>query len=242
MRPARPLVSIPKGALLPCVVQHADTGRVLMLAYMDTEALEATIETGLGHFHSRSRDRLWKKGETSGNLLEVTSLAADCDADAILMLARPAGPTCHTGADSCFESPGPALCDLAETIAERARAPRTAAPTWPPCSPRRATPVSGRWARRRSRRCSPSRGATISCRRSPTCGSTPWCSWPGTDGIRSPLWPNWGGGGAIPLCERDWKTMGGAHVSLDTIRMVKYPWRAGTIRPAAQPFSGRKVA
>ena len=58
MRPARPLVSIPKGALLPCVVQHADTGRVLMLAYMDTEALEATIETGLGHFHSRSFDWL----------------------------------------------------------------------------------------------------------------------------------------------------------------------------------------
>ena len=122
MRPARPLVSIPKGALLPCVVQHADTGRVLMLAYMDAEALEATIETGLGHFHSRSRDRLWKKGETSGNLLEVTSLAADCDADAMLMLARPAGPTCHTGSDSCFESPGPTLCDLAETIAERAGA------------------------------------------------------------------------------------------------------------------------
>jgi phosphoribosyl-AMP cyclohydrolase / phosphoribosyl-ATP pyrophosphohydrolase len=122
MRPARPLVSIPKGALLPCIVQHADTGRVLMLAYMDTEALEATIETGLGHFHSRSRERLWKKGETSGNVLTVTSLAADCDSDAILMLARPAGPTCHTGAESCFESRGPALCDLAGTIADRASA------------------------------------------------------------------------------------------------------------------------
>ena len=64
----------------------------------------------------------------------MTSLAADCDADAILMLARPAGPTCHTGADSCFESPGPALCDLADVIAERAGAGGRTAPTWPACS------------------------------------------------------------------------------------------------------------
>ena len=65
MRPADPPLSIPEGALLPCVVQHADTGRVLMLAYMDAEALAATLETGLGHFHSRSRERLWKKGAPS---------------------------------------------------------------------------------------------------------------------------------------------------------------------------------
>lgn len=120
MRPADPPLSIPEGALLPCVVQHADTGRVLMLAYMDAEALAATLETGLGHFHSRSRERLWKKGETSGNVLAVTSLAADCDGDAVLMLALPAGPTCHTGAESCFDSAAPALPDLARTIAERA--------------------------------------------------------------------------------------------------------------------------
>jgi len=112
-------VSIPEGALMPCVVQHADTGRVLMLAYMDAEALEATVETGFGHFHSRSRGRLWKKGETSGNVLRVVSLAPDCDGDAILMLALPAGPTCHTRAESCFDAAAPALCDLAETIAER---------------------------------------------------------------------------------------------------------------------------
>ena len=120
MRPADPPLSIPEGALLPCVVQHADTGRVLMLAYMDAEALAATLETGLGHFHSRSRERLWKKGETSGNVLAVTSLAADCDGDAILMLALPAGPTCHTGTESCFDSAAPALPDLARTIADRA--------------------------------------------------------------------------------------------------------------------------
>ena len=120
MRPADPALSIPEGALLPCVVQHADTGRVLMLAYMDAEALAATFETGLGHFHSRSRERLWKKGESSGNVLAVTSLAADCDGDAILMLALPAGPTCHIGTESCFDSAAPALPDLARTIAERA--------------------------------------------------------------------------------------------------------------------------
>ena len=120
MRPPDPALSIPDGALLPCVVQHADTGRVLMLAYMDAEALAATLETGLGHFHSRSRERLWKKGESSGNVLAVTSLAADCDGDAILMLAVPAGPTCHIGTESCFDSAAPALPDLARTIAERA--------------------------------------------------------------------------------------------------------------------------
>jgi len=122
MRPSRPRVSIPEGALMPCVVQHADTGRVLMLAYMDAEALEATVETGFGHFHSRSRGRLWKKGETSGNVLAVTSLATDCDGDAILMLALPAGPTCHTGSESCFDAAAPALCDLAGTLAARAAA------------------------------------------------------------------------------------------------------------------------
>jgi len=120
MRPPNPPLSIPEGALLPCVVQHADTGRVLMLAYMDAEALAATLETGLGHFHSRSRERLWKKGETSGNVLAVTSLAADCDGDAVLMLALPAGPTCHRGTESCFDAAAPALTDLARTIAERA--------------------------------------------------------------------------------------------------------------------------
>ena len=122
MRPSRPRVSIPEGALMPCVVQHADTGRVLMLAYMDAEALEATVETGFGHFHSRSRGRLWKKGETSGDVLAVTSLATDCDGDAILMLALPAGPTCHTGSESCFDAAAPALCDLAGTLAARAAA------------------------------------------------------------------------------------------------------------------------
>jgi phosphoribosyl-ATP pyrophosphohydrolase/phosphoribosyl-AMP cyclohydrolase len=90
--------------LIPAIVQDARTRRVLMLGYMDTEALEATRSTGLVHFHSRSRDELWKKGETSGNTLAVDSISADCDSDALLILAEPTGPTCHTGATSCWDS------------------------------------------------------------------------------------------------------------------------------------------
>src|SRR5207244_95502 len=89
--------------LAPAIVQDAADGRVLMLAWMDAEALATTIDTGEVHFHSRSRDRLWRKGETSGNVLRLRSLATDCDADAILVTAEPAGPTCHRGTRSCFD-------------------------------------------------------------------------------------------------------------------------------------------
>ena len=122
MRPAGAGVTVAEGALLPCVVQDADTGRVLMLAYVDAEALEATRRTGLAHFHSRSRGRLWQKGETSGNVLRVVDIRADCDEDALLYLAHPAGPTCHTGAVSCFGDGAPVLGELANVIAERAGA------------------------------------------------------------------------------------------------------------------------
>ena len=77
-----------------------------MVAYMDAEALAATIETGEVHFHSRSRDRLWRKGETSGNVLRVVDLAIDCDGDALLVSVEPAGPTCHRGTRSCFDPDG----------------------------------------------------------------------------------------------------------------------------------------
>jgi phosphoribosyl-ATP pyrophosphohydrolase/phosphoribosyl-AMP cyclohydrolase len=97
--------------LVPAVVRDAGDGAVLMLAYMDAEALAATLETGLAHFHSRSRGRLWRKGETSGNVLHVRGLALDCDADAILVTAEASGPTCHTGARSCFERPVPEPSD-----------------------------------------------------------------------------------------------------------------------------------
>jgi phosphoribosyl-ATP pyrophosphohydrolase/phosphoribosyl-AMP cyclohydrolase len=88
--------------LAPCIVQDATTGAVLMLAWMNAEALQLTRETGVVHFWSRSREALWKKGETSGNTLAVLELRLDCDHDAILVRARPAGPACHTGATTCF--------------------------------------------------------------------------------------------------------------------------------------------
>jgi phosphoribosyl-AMP cyclohydrolase / phosphoribosyl-ATP pyrophosphohydrolase len=88
--------------LRAAIVQDADSGRVLMLAWMDDEALRLTREHGEAHFFSRSRDRLWHKGETSGNTLAVEELREDCDGDAILLRVRPAGPACHTGSMSCF--------------------------------------------------------------------------------------------------------------------------------------------
>ena len=92
--------------LVPAVVQDATDGRVLMLAYMDAEALAATLDTGDVHFHSRSRGTLWRKGETSGNVLRLVDLSIDCDGDAVLVTAAPAGPTCHRGTRSCFDPDG----------------------------------------------------------------------------------------------------------------------------------------
>jgi phosphoribosyl-AMP cyclohydrolase len=88
--------------LLTAVAQDAASGEVLMVAFMDHEALEATRETGFAHFHSRSRGRLWKKGETSGHVLEVDTILVDCDQDALVLKVRPKGPACHTGARGCF--------------------------------------------------------------------------------------------------------------------------------------------
>jgi phosphoribosyl-ATP pyrophosphohydrolase/phosphoribosyl-AMP cyclohydrolase len=88
--------------LRAAIVQDAGSGRVLMLAWMDEEALRATRETGEAHFFSRSRGRLWRKGETSGHTLAVEELREDCDGDAILLRVRPNGPACHTGSYSCF--------------------------------------------------------------------------------------------------------------------------------------------
>lgn len=88
--------------LLTAVVIDTDTLHVLMVAFMDHEALERTRETGLAHFHSRARGKLWLKGETSGHVLHVEEILVDCDQDALVIRARPAGPTCHTGAPSCF--------------------------------------------------------------------------------------------------------------------------------------------
>lgn len=91
-----------QGGLLPAVVQDADTLHVLMLGYMNEAALQATLRSGHVTFYSRSRQCLWTKGETSGHYLDTVSVEADCDADTLLVLARPHGPTCHLGRDSCF--------------------------------------------------------------------------------------------------------------------------------------------
>lgn len=88
--------------LLSAVVTHYETGEVLMVAFMDREALDATIESGDAHFHSRSRGRLWKKGESSGHVLKVEEIRVDCDQDALVLRCNPLGPTCHTGARSCL--------------------------------------------------------------------------------------------------------------------------------------------
>jgi phosphoribosyl-ATP pyrophosphohydrolase/phosphoribosyl-AMP cyclohydrolase len=88
--------------LIPVIVQDGGTGEVLILAWANREALERTVVTGEMHFYSRSREALWRKGETSGNTLRVREIRFDCDADAILALVDPAGPACHTGKRSCF--------------------------------------------------------------------------------------------------------------------------------------------
>ena len=90
------------GGLVPAIVQDARTGRVLMLGYMNKEAFEKTVSTGLVSFYSRSRKTLWTKGETSGNYLHAVSVTGDCDADTVLVIARPDGPACHKGTASCF--------------------------------------------------------------------------------------------------------------------------------------------
>ena len=101
-------VDFAKGdGLVPAVVQDARTEQVLMLGYMNEAALAKTRETGLVTFHSRTRDALWTKGETSGNTLELVSVAVDCDGDTLLVRANPAGPTCHEGTVSCFGDGGP---------------------------------------------------------------------------------------------------------------------------------------
>lgn len=103
--------------LLPAIVQHARSGEVLMLGYMNEEALRQTLESGLVTFWSRSRNALWRKGATSGNWLHLVEIRQDCDGDALLILAEPDGPTCHTGHPSCFHR------NLAEETLE-SRVPR----------------------------------------------------------------------------------------------------------------------
>jgi phosphoribosyl-ATP pyrophosphohydrolase/phosphoribosyl-AMP cyclohydrolase len=112
--------------LLPAVVQDHNSGRLLMLGYMDRAALTATLDSGLATFFSRSKARLWQKGETSGNRLRVQAVHTDCDSDALLVLADSEGPTCHLGTASCFAGAGldgPGwLTDLSAIVHQRATA------------------------------------------------------------------------------------------------------------------------
>jgi phosphoribosyl-ATP pyrophosphohydrolase/phosphoribosyl-AMP cyclohydrolase len=110
-----------RGDLLPVVVTDASRGDLLMLGWANREAVEATERTGEAHFWSRSRDELWRKGATSGNVMKVAAMTVDCDADAIAYRVHPSGPACHTGAGSCFDGdPAPYnLADLGRLIRER---------------------------------------------------------------------------------------------------------------------------
>jgi phosphoribosyl-ATP pyrophosphohydrolase/phosphoribosyl-AMP cyclohydrolase len=124
------------GGLIPAIAQDAETGEVLMLAWMNREALGKTIETGLAHYYSRSRSRLWLKGETSGHFQRVREIRRDCDDDALLMLVDQTGAACHTGNRSCFyrdlaggaaptkeESAGDILAELQSVIEDRRKNP-----------------------------------------------------------------------------------------------------------------------
>ena len=96
------MVKFNKEGLIPAIIQDAESGEVLMLGYMNEEALKLTLSGDEVWFYSRSRKELWHKGETSGNRIEVVSILKDCDSDTILIKARPLGPVCHTGNKSCF--------------------------------------------------------------------------------------------------------------------------------------------
>lgn len=112
--------------LIPAIVQNANNGSVLMLGYMNQEALQQTLQSNKVTFYSRSKQRLWQKGEQSGNYLELVDVGSDCDNDTLLIQAQPVGPTCHTGNSSCFTLSAPqpwqVLSDLEQTVNERANA------------------------------------------------------------------------------------------------------------------------
>lgn len=111
-----------QSGLLPAIVQDSRTRKVLMLGYMSREALQATIERQRVTFYSRSKQRLWTKGESSGHTLRPVGIETDCDRDTLLVQAEPRGPTCHLGRDSCFpQAPGDGLAELEATIAQRER-------------------------------------------------------------------------------------------------------------------------
>ncbi|NEM98732.1 bifunctional phosphoribosyl-AMP cyclohydrolase/phosphoribosyl-ATP diphosphatase HisIE [Pontibacter sp. BT327] len=122
------------GGLVPAIIQDEQTSQVLMLGYMNQEALDKTRQEGLVTFFSRSKNRLWTKGETSGNTLQVVTIVEDCDNDSVLIKVKPNGPTCHTGSTSCFGE---------ETIAKRAKAIQFIAQLEEVIQQRKANPIEG---------------------------------------------------------------------------------------------------
>ncbi len=102
INPENPKITYNPQGLVPAIVQNAETKKVLMMAWMNQEAFQLTQSTGQAHFWSRSRKKLWRKGETSGNTLTVREILIDCDGDTLLLMVDPAGPACHTGNESCF--------------------------------------------------------------------------------------------------------------------------------------------
>jgi phosphoribosyl-AMP cyclohydrolase len=102
MQVSFPEIKFDANGLIPAIVQDADTNEVLMVAYMNQESLQRTLDKGETYFWSRSRNELWHKGATSGNIQRVVEVHVDCDADALLIRVRPTGPACHTGQKTCF--------------------------------------------------------------------------------------------------------------------------------------------
>lgn len=136
--------------LMPVIVQHAVSGEVLMLGYMNPEALDRTIESGKVTFFSRTKQRLWTKGETSGNFLNVVSIAPDCDNDTLLVLANPIGPTCHKGTSSCFGDTAHQWLFLyqLEQLLANVNLPTRKPPTPPNCMPAAPNALRRKWAKK----------------------------------------------------------------------------------------------
>lgn len=183
--------------LVPAILQEQATGTVLMMAWMNREALEKTLETGEAWFWSRSRQALWHKGGTSGNVQRVEGLAPDCDGDTLLVQVTPAGPACHTGSWSCFGEP-PERKDIISRLAARIRQRQLALPEGltPPISFRRVwTRSSRRWERRPVRSSLPPRTgmpANWFTKRQIWC-TTFWCCWRSRGCLRRRWRRNWNG-------------------------------------------------
>ncbi len=136
--------------LMPVIVQHAVSGEVLMLGYMNPEALDKTIESGKVTFFSRTKQRLWTKGETSGNFLNVVNIAPDCDNDTLLLLAIPIGPTCHKGTSSSFGDTAHQWLFLINwnNCSPNANLPTRKPPTPPNCMPAAPNALRRKWAKK----------------------------------------------------------------------------------------------